>query len=38
VELVLRQTEVISEEWARDDLGNEIQAAVATALERQFSG
>ena len=38
VELVLRQTEVISEEWAREDLGNEIQAAVATALERQFSG
>jgi type I restriction enzyme R subunit len=38
VELVLRQTEVISEEWAREDLGNEIQAAVATALESQFSG
>jgi type I restriction enzyme R subunit len=38
VELVLRQTEVISEEWAREDLGNEIQAAVANALEQQFSG
>ena len=38
VELVLRQTEVISEEWAREDLGNQIQAAVAKALEQQFSG
>jgi type I restriction enzyme R subunit len=38
VELVLRQTEVISEEWAREDLGNQIQAAVANALEQQFSG
>ena len=38
LELVLRQTEVISEEWAREDLGNKIQAAVATALEQQFSG
>ncbi|MFN9619412.1 MAG: type I restriction enzyme endonuclease domain-containing protein [Synechococcaceae cyanobacterium] len=37
VELVLRQTEVISEEWAREDLGNQIQAAVAGALEKQFS-
>jgi hypothetical protein len=34
----LRQTEVISEEWAREDLGNKIQAAVANALEQQFSG
>jgi type I restriction enzyme R subunit len=38
VELVLRQTEVISEEWAREDLGNQIQAAVANALEQQFNG
>ena len=38
MELVLRQTEVISEEWAREDLGNKIQAAVANALEQQFSG
>jgi len=38
VELVLRQTEVISEEWAREDLGNQIQAAVAQALEQQLSG
>ena len=37
VELVLRQTEVISQEWAREDLGNQIQAAVAGALEKQFS-
>jgi type I restriction enzyme R subunit len=36
IELVLRQTEAISEEWAREDLGNEIQAAVANALESQF--
>jgi type I restriction enzyme R subunit len=32
VELVLRQTEVISEEWAREDLGNRMDAAVAQAL------
>jgi type I restriction enzyme R subunit len=38
VELVLLQTEAISEEWAREDLGNQIQAAVANALEQQFSG
>jgi type I restriction enzyme R subunit len=31
VELVLRQTEVISEEWAREDLGNKIEAAIAQA-------
>jgi type I restriction enzyme R subunit len=37
VELVLRQTEVISEEWAREELGNQIQATVATGLEGQFS-
>jgi type I restriction enzyme R subunit len=37
IELVLRQTEVISEEWAREDLGNQIQAAVAEALAKNFS-
>ena len=35
VELVLRQTEVISEEWAREELGDQIQAAVAAALSTQ---
>ena len=29
IELVLQQTEMISEEWAREDLGNKIQAVVA---------
>ena len=38
VELVLRQTEVISEEWARENPGNQIQAAVANALEKPISG
>jgi type I restriction enzyme R subunit len=32
IELVLQQTEMISEEWAREDLGDKIQAAVADAL------
>ena len=32
IALVLRQTEMISEEWAREDLGDKIQAAVAEAL------
>jgi type I restriction enzyme R subunit len=31
VELVLRQTELISEEWAREDLGNKIETAIARA-------
>ena len=31
----LRQTEVISEEWAREELGDQIQAAVAAALSTQ---
>ncbi|MFM8604146.1 MAG: type I restriction enzyme endonuclease domain-containing protein, partial [Cyanobium sp.] len=34
VELVLRQTEVISEEWAREELGEKIKDAVAHALEQ----
>jgi type I restriction enzyme R subunit len=32
IELVLQQTEMISEEWAREDLGNKIEAAVVNAL------
>jgi type I restriction enzyme R subunit len=32
IELVLLQAEMISEEWAREDLGDKIQAAVAEAL------
>jgi type I restriction enzyme R subunit len=36
IELVLQQTEMISEEWSRDDLGNKIQAVVTDALEKQF--
>ena len=31
IELVLQQTEMISEEWAREYLGDKIQAAVADA-------
>jgi hypothetical protein len=37
VDLVLQQTEIISEEWAREDLGNKIQAAVADVLTRTSS-
>jgi hypothetical protein len=37
VDLVLQQTEIISEEWAREDLGNQIQAAVADVLTRTSS-
>ncbi len=29
IELVLLQTEMISEEWSREDQGNQIEAAVA---------
>ena len=36
IELVLRQTEAISEEWAREDLGNKIQEAVAAALQKSI--
>ncbi len=36
IELVLQQTEMISEEWSREDLGKKIQAVVADALEKQF--
>ena len=32
IELVLQQTELISEEWAREDLGNRIQAVIANVL------
>jgi len=34
IELVLQQTEMISEEWSREDLGNKIQAVVADALTK----
>jgi type I restriction enzyme R subunit len=37
IELVLRQTELLSEEWAREDLGNKIQATVADVLARTIS-
>jgi type I restriction enzyme R subunit len=32
IELVLQQTEVIAEEWAREELGDKIQATVAAHL------
>ena len=32
IDLVLQQTEMISEEWSKEDLGNKIQAVVADAL------
>lgn len=38
IELVLQQTELISEEWAREDLGNQIQAVVAVALAKSCAG
>ena len=38
IELVLQQTEMISEAWAREDLGNKIQAAVANALAENAGG
>lgn len=34
IELVLLQTEMISEEWSREDLDNQIEAAIAQALPR----
>ena len=34
IDLVLQQTEMISEEWSREDLGNKIQAVVADALNQ----
>ena len=36
IELVLQQTEMISEEWSREDLGQKIQAVAADASEKQF--
>jgi type I restriction enzyme R subunit len=36
IELVLQQTEMISEEWSREDLGKKVQAVVADALRKQF--
>jgi type I restriction enzyme R subunit len=38
IELVLQQTEMISEEWAREDLGKKIQAVVADALTNHMGG
>ena len=35
IELVLQQTELISEEWAREELGDRIQATVAAHLRKQ---
>jgi len=34
IELVLQKTEMISEEWSREDLGNKIQAVVVDALSK----
>ena len=36
IELVLQQTELISEEWSRQDLGHQIQAVVADVLSRSI--
>jgi type I restriction enzyme R subunit len=36
IDLVLQQTEMISEEWSREDLGKKIQAVVSDVLEKQF--
>ena len=36
IALVLQQTEMISEEWAREDLGNRIQETVAAALQKSI--
>lgn len=35
IDLVLQQTEIISEEWAREDLGKRIQEVVANTLSQQ---
>jgi len=36
IDLVLQQTELISEEWARQDLGHQIQAVVADVLSHSI--
>jgi type I restriction enzyme R subunit len=36
IDLVLQQTEMIAEEWSRQDLGEEIAVAVADTLAKQF--
>jgi hypothetical protein len=36
IDLVLQQTEMISEEWSREDLGKKIEAVVADALSNQI--
>jgi hypothetical protein len=35
IDLVLQQTELISEEWSREDLGKKIEASVVDTLEKQ---
>jgi|688.fasta_scaffold1178732_2 hypothetical protein len=37
IDLVLQQTEIISEEWAREDLDSKIQAVAADVLTRTSS-
>jgi hypothetical protein len=32
IDLVLQQTELLSEQWSREDLGTKIQSPVADAL------
>ena len=36
IDLVLQQTEMIAEEWSRQDLGEKIAVAVADTLAKQF--
>jgi type I restriction enzyme R subunit len=36
IDLVLQQTEIIAEEWSRQDLGEKIAGAVAETLAKQF--
>jgi hypothetical protein len=36
IDLVLQQTEMIAEEWSRQDLGEKIAGAVAETLAKQF--
>ena len=38
IELVLQQTEMISEGWAREDLGKKIRAVVADTLAHHLQG
>ena len=36
IDLVLQQTEMIVEEWSRQDLGEKIAVAAADTLAKQF--